>query len=108
MKEFLEKENYNLIEEQHFFEELQVDGGWYFKVGVGLYGVWLGQKNLCCNWVEFSMELGINSPTSYSILNFVICFGRLGCTVVNYFLSKKTEKELNLALGVSNFIYVYN
>jgi len=26
MKEFLEEENYNLIEEHKFFEELQVDG----------------------------------------------------------------------------------
>ncbi len=38
-----EKENYNLIEE-NFFEELQVDGDWYFKIGVGLYGVLLGQR----------------------------------------------------------------
>ncbi len=51
-------------------------------------------KNLCCNRVEFSMELGFNSPTSYSILNFVICFGRLGCTLVNSFLSKKIEKMI--------------
>jgi hypothetical protein len=43
IKEFLEEENYNLIEEHKFFEELQVDGDWYCKVGVGLYGVWLGQ-----------------------------------------------------------------
>jgi hypothetical protein len=45
MKEFLEKENYNLIEEHNFFEELQIDCDWYFKVGVGLYGVWLGQRS---------------------------------------------------------------
>jgi hypothetical protein len=45
MKEFLEKENYNLIEEHNFFEELQIDCDWYFKVRVGLYGVWLGQRS---------------------------------------------------------------
>jgi hypothetical protein len=44
MKEFLEKENYSLIEEHNFFEKLQVDGDCYFKVGVGLYGVWLEQR----------------------------------------------------------------
>jgi hypothetical protein len=38
---------------------------------VGLCGGVVGVGNLCCNWVEFFIELGFNSFTSYFALDFV-------------------------------------
>jgi len=44
----------------------------YVWLGGFVWGV-VGVGNLCYSWVEFFIEMGFNSPTSYFVLGIEFC-----------------------------------
>jgi hypothetical protein len=47
--------------------------------------------DLCCNWVEFSIELGFNSPHKLLYFEFCDLFWETRLYSCKFFFSKKNE-----------------
>jgi hypothetical protein len=77
----LPKKNHDLIEKHNFFEELQLNNDWFC-------GVWLGQGLVLQLGKTFH---GIREQFPHKLFCFGfclcwVCYGRLGCTLVSFFL----------------------